>query len=109
MYTYMYIFAAVAGARHVLPHLAACPVWRVSWEVLHRCLTPGAQVAAPLVASAHAAINSGRAARRWISRGPGQGGYYEAGSAGPDDDASSGELEAPEQEQVIIRCRDKQR
>ncbi|KAK9831438.1 hypothetical protein WJX81_004619 [Elliptochloris bilobata] len=36
-----------------------------------------AQVAAPLVASAHAAINSGRAARRWISRGPGEG-YYEA-------------------------------
>ena len=36
------------------------------------------QVAAPLAASAHAAINSGRAARRWIGRTPGMGGGYEA-------------------------------
>lgn len=35
-------------------------------------------MAAPLAASAHAAINSGRAARRWIGRGPSMGDYYEA-------------------------------
>ena len=66
-------------------------------------------MAAPLVASAHAAINSGRAARRFISRGSGKGGYYEAGFDGTDDDALSDELEVEEEAQMLIRCRDKRR
>jgi hypothetical protein len=56
-----------------------------------------AQVAAPLVASAHAAINSGRAARRWISRGPNGGGYY-AGAASDGEGGDAGSEEGEETE-----------
>jgi len=55
------------------------------------------QVAAPLVASAHAAINSGRAARRWISRGPNGGGYY-AGAASDGEGGDAGIEEGDETE-----------
>lgn len=58
------------------------------------------QVAAPLVASAHAAINSGRAARRWIDRGPGKGGYYESAEDADSSlsDEEEGELDEDEED-----------
>ena len=52
------------------------------------------QVAAPLAASAHAAINSGRAARRWIGRGPDMGGYDEADLDEDADDKDDAEYES---------------
>lgn len=58
------------------------------------------QVAAPLAASAHAAINSGRAARRWIGRGPGNGGDYEAELDDLEEDEDDAEYESDDDSEL---------